>query len=417
MSSISNLELLPDELLLEICKYLLCVDVLLSFDNLNIRFTCMINDYHRYVSLHKASYAQSYKLCTIILPKIGTQIHTLSIDNCYSALQGINFLKYFQNSLSICFPELKKLILISFRPDPLLSFLKILSNLEKLNQIDIRSLFRVPTNQQTEVLLTLLQANNQRLTSVYIDDQSSHLNSIKKHLSNQILCSNIINLKIEISTIYDLSVLFTIIPNVHYLSVSINKKDNLDNINRIFTSNQLKFLTHFLLKSVQRSWYLNDLIILLDKLPSIKYLSLNLCTCDLKLTNGQILKTSLKNTIEQFHYAIHYLPDQSVDYLEILNTWKSICPIVCLHNPVQNDYMFLHTLPYSSFDYLEISSSVAKSILKNDNSYENIRRIHVDCDFTLAEAFPIIAICRRAKHSTIWLHGTDTNNHENQNQG
>jgi hypothetical protein len=75
--------------------------------------------------------------------------------------------------------------------------------------------------------------------------------------------------------------------------------------------------------------------------------------------------------------------------------------------------MFLHTLPYSSFDYLEISSSVAQSILKTENSYRNIQRVHVDCDFTLAEAFPIIGYCQRVKHSIIWLHGTDTNHQEN----
>ncbi|CAF1193292.1 unnamed protein product [Rotaria sordida] len=413
MSFISNFESLPDELLLEICKYLLCVDVLISFDNLNTRITCMISDYYRHVSLHKASYTQSYELCSKILPNIGTQIRTLIIDNCYSALQAIEFPKYFQNSMSICFPELQKIILVSFRPDPLLAFLKILNNLEKLYIIDIRSLFRVPTNQQTEVLLALLQANNNRLTSIYIDDQSSHLNPIKKYLSNQITCPNIIDLKIEISTICDLSILFTIIPNIHYLSVSIHKKDNLDNINRIFTSYTLNFLNKFQLKSVERSWYLNELIILFEKLPSIKYLSLNLRTSDINLINGEILKKCLPNTIEQFHYAIHYLPEQIINYFEIINTWKYICPITCLHNPIQNDYMYLHTLPYTSFNYLEISSSVADSILKNQNSYENIQRIHVDCDFTLAEAFPIIGYCRRAKHIMIWLHETDTHNQNN----
>jgi hypothetical protein len=417
MSYISNLETIPDELLLEICKYLLCVDVLLSFDNLNIRLTCAISDYRRHISLHKASYAQSYKLCTTILPKIGIYTHTLIIDNCYSALQALAFPKYFQNRMSICFPELQKIILVSFRPDPLLGFLKILDNLEKLFIIEIRSLFRVPTNQQTEVLLALLQANNHRVTSIYIDDQSSHLNPIKKHLSNQIRCPNIINLKIEISTVCDLSVLFTIIPNICYLSVSIVKKDNLDNINRIFTSDRLNFLKHFQLKSVERSWNLNEINILLDKFPSIKYLSLNLRTCDLSLTDGGILKQVLVNKIEQFHYAIHYLPEQSINYLQILNRWKYICPITCLYNPIQNDYMFLHTLPYSSFNYLEISSSVASTILKSTNSYDYIQRIHVDCDFTLAEAFPIISYCRRAKHGMIWLHGTNTNKYEGSDTG
>ncbi|CAF2837816.1 unnamed protein product [Rotaria sp. Silwood2] len=84
MTSISNFESLPDELLLEVCKYLLCVDVLFSFDNLNTRMTCMISDYYRHVSLHKASYTQSHELCSKILPNIGAQIKTLIIDNFYS---------------------------------------------------------------------------------------------------------------------------------------------------------------------------------------------------------------------------------------------------------------------------------------------------------------------------------------------
>jgi hypothetical protein len=413
MSYISNLESLPDELLLEICKYLLCVDVLLSFDNLNIRLTCMISDYRRYVSLHKASYAQSYKLYTRILPQIGAQIHTLSIDNCYSALQSICFPKYFHDRMSICFPELQRIILVSFRPDPLLNFLKILTNLNNLFIIEVRSLFRVPNNQQTEVLFALFQANNQRITSIYMDDQSSSLNPIKKYLSNPFICPNIIHLKIEMSTICDVSVLFTIIPNVRSLAISIHKKDNLDNINRVFTSNRLEYLTDFHLKSVERTWYLDELKILFDRLPSIKNLVLNLRTCDPSLTNGEIVKRLLPQQIEQFHYAIHYLPDQLVNHFEIVNSWNSVSPIVCLYNPIQNDYMFLHTLPYSSFDYLEISSSVAQALVKTENTYRNIQRIHVDCDFTLAEAFPIIGCCRRAKHGMIWLHGTDTNHPEN----
>ncbi|CAF0833803.1 unnamed protein product [Adineta ricciae] len=414
MHTIANLESLPDELLLEICKYLLCVDVLLCFDNLNHRFTCLVNDYRRHVSLHKASYAQSFQLCTDILPRIGAQIQTLVIDNCYSALQAIAFPKYFQHSMSTCFPDLKKIILVSFRPDPLFVFLKTLNHLDKLQTIDMRSLFRVPTNQQTEVLLALLQANNSRLTSVLIDDQSSHLNPIKKYLPTHAICSNILHLKIEILTICDLAVLFTIIPNVHTLFVSIHKNDNLDRTNRKFKSETLYHLTHFQLKSIEHSWYLNELRSLLDKLPAVEYLSLNLRTSDVELTSGQILQNYLPNKIKQFHYAIHYLPEQITKCSNILETWESVYPIRCLYDVEQNDYMFLHTIPYLSFDYLEISSSVASAVSKHSNSFENVLRVHVDCDFTLTEAFPIISCCRRAKHSMIWLHGTNRqcNNHE-----
>lgn len=413
MEPISNLESLPDEILLEICKYLLCVDVLLSFDNLNIRMTRMINDYYRHVSLHKASYSQSYEICTRILPKIGEQIYTLIIDNCYSALQAIAFPKYFRKSLSECFPNLQRIVLVSYRPDPLLVLLKILNNLENLHTIDIHSLFRVPPNQQTEVLLALLNANNNRIKSIYIDDQSSHLSLTKKSLSKETVCPNIINLKIEIATICDLSVLLKILPNIQTLSVSIQRKDNVDNIHRVFSVNKLNYLTKFQLKSIERSWCLNELNFLLEKLPSVKYLSLNLRTSDPLLTNGEVLRKSVSTTIEEFHYAIHYLPEVAINYVEILDTWKSVYPITCLFNLMENDYMYLHTIPYTSFDYLEISSSVVESILKNENSYENIQRIHVDCAFKLMEAFPILRYCRRAKHAMIWLHGADMNNQHN----
>lgn len=415
MSSISKLESLPDELLLELCHYLLCVDVLLAFDHLNIRLTRLIRDYYRHVSLHKASFAQFGQLCTDILPRIGTHIQSFVIDNCYSNLQASIFPLYFENRMSSCFPDLKRIILVSFRPDPLLTFLKILTELERLQTIDIRTLFRVPISQQTTVLLALLQANNHRLTSVLIDDQSSHLNPIKKHLPHGTLCSNIIRLKIELLSMSDLAVLFTIIPNVQWLSVSIHKNANGDDRHRTFDSDVLPYLTYFQLKSVEHSWYSAELRSLLEKLPAVEHLALNLRTSDPMLANGESLGALLPSQPKAFHYAIHYLPEQDIKYAEVVDTWKRVCPIICLHNLEQNDYMFLHTLPYSSFDYLEISASVARSTFEHSNSFAKVQRVHVDCELTLTEAFPILNCCPRARHTVIWLHGRP-GNHENHPQ-
>ena len=56
---VKTLETLPDETLLEICKYLLCGDILQSFFGLNSRMTRMITQYCQHVSLHRVSISQS----------------------------------------------------------------------------------------------------------------------------------------------------------------------------------------------------------------------------------------------------------------------------------------------------------------------------------------------------------------------
>lgn len=69
--------MLPDEILLEVCKYLLCSDILFSFNKLNRQMTQMITEYHHYVSLHKTSIRKFEYLCVNILPEIGSQIRSL----------------------------------------------------------------------------------------------------------------------------------------------------------------------------------------------------------------------------------------------------------------------------------------------------------------------------------------------------
>ena len=415
MSSISILETLPDELLLEICKYLLCIDVLLSFDNLNQRFVCLTRDYRRCVSLHKASYKQSFQFCTTILPQIGSYIQTLIIDNCYSSLQAIVFPTYFTHiPMSKCFPCLEKIILISFRPDPLLVLLNILTNLRSLSIIELRSLFGVTLNQQSEILIALFQANNQRIKSIHIDDQSCPLNPIRKYFLAKKQYSNIHHLQIQISTLNDLSFLLQLIPNIQSLNVSITKRRHIDHLNRLFSStNRLNLLRTLQFKSVQHSWTFDELNHLFKHLPTIEHLSLNIRTSDVRLINGQILQNCLSKQIQTFHYAVHYLPEQMLFNVEqIRQTWQMFRPIVCLYNRTENDYMFLHTLPYSSFDSLEVSSTVMNSLM--NYSYTNIQRLHIDCDWKINEIFPIIRCCQYIRYAMIWFHGNLMSTNEQQ---
>ncbi|CAF2655109.1 unnamed protein product [Rotaria sp. Silwood2] len=91
----ATFETLSDEILLEICKYLLCSDILFSFNVLNHRITRMVTQHRHHISLYKISLAQCDYLCVNILPKIGCEVCSLFIDCCFSVLQHDSFIKHF----------------------------------------------------------------------------------------------------------------------------------------------------------------------------------------------------------------------------------------------------------------------------------------------------------------------------------
>jgi hypothetical protein len=70
----SILEILPDEILLEVCKHLLFSDILYSFTGLNYRMTRMIIQYRQHFSFHKTSLSKCDYLCINVLPQIGFEI-------------------------------------------------------------------------------------------------------------------------------------------------------------------------------------------------------------------------------------------------------------------------------------------------------------------------------------------------------
>ncbi|CAF2979909.1 unnamed protein product [Rotaria sp. Silwood2] len=171
----STLETFPDEILLEFCKYLLCTDILISFTGLNYRITQMITQYRRDVSLHKTSLSKSTYLCINILPQIGSQVRSLLIDCCYSVLQDELFIKCFGQKMSITFPKLERISLVSYEDNQLIALLDSLHDLNNLVEIRLYGLFDISETNQSTVVRSLFQANNHRLTTILLDDQSTFL--------------------------------------------------------------------------------------------------------------------------------------------------------------------------------------------------------------------------------------------------
>ncbi|CAF5052563.1 unnamed protein product, partial [Rotaria sp. Silwood1] len=146
-----TLETLPDEILLQICKYLSCADILVSLTGLSYRITQMITQYRHHISLHKTSLSQSDYLCGNIFPQIGSQIRSLLIDCCYSVLQDDLFIKYFANKISITFPQLERISLVAYEDNQLIALLDSLHDLNHFVEIRLYSLYWISQAKQSTV--------------------------------------------------------------------------------------------------------------------------------------------------------------------------------------------------------------------------------------------------------------------------
>jgi hypothetical protein len=200
----STLEMLPDEVLLEACKYLLCSDILHSFVGLNYRITQMISQYRHHVSLHKTSLLTCQYLYINILPQIGSQIRSLFVDCCYAALQDELFFEYFDKRMSTIFPKLERISLKSYEEKQLLVFLNSLYDLDHLKEIYLYSLFPIERSHQPAIIRSLFQANNHRFATIFIDSISSPLS-----FDNSDCYLNVLRLTIKLETAKDLPSLFT----------------------------------------------------------------------------------------------------------------------------------------------------------------------------------------------------------------
>jgi hypothetical protein len=162
----------------------------------------------------------------------------------------------------------------------------------------------------------------------------------------------------------------------------------------------LHYLTNFRLKSTQRLWELEELLIILGHLPNVQSLSVFLSTSDLNLVYGNMLLPLLPAAVQQFNYAIYYFPSPKLDRdNEIVASWPLSLPIACFSG---NNYWFIHTLPWH-LDRMSVLPSFGKTISSERNHKANYDRyvkhleIFSDNNFTLVKSLGVVAQCRRMK--------------------
>ncbi|CAF1266493.1 unnamed protein product, partial [Didymodactylos carnosus] len=177
--------------------------------------------------------------------------------------------------MSTVFPHLEKLSLVELDHNQLAAFLDTLHDLNHLVEIHLYHLSPITEDYRPTILRTLLQANDNQLTSILLDDLSSCLsvNGTDRYL-------NILQLRINMRRVTDLPSLFAAVPSVRYLDVILVEDDDVPGQLGEINVSPLLYLTDFRLKSIRRCWTLEELLILLGSLPIVQEFSLYLSTDD-----------------------------------------------------------------------------------------------------------------------------------------
>lgn len=386
-SGISHLLILPDEMLLEIYKYLLNAHVLYSFYGINERLNRSIAGRFCDILLTDVTFEQLHCLCRWVLPAIGSQVHSLSISNCRSVLQGKVFSQYFSDRLARTFPNLQKLILTCFAADELDAFLNILTGFKNLNQIEIYDLL----TDQSNLFQRIVQTNNNNFSSIKFKTSCSDL------LTSP--CLNISSLTISIRTLDKLIPLLASIPNIRHLHVTI---DQISMMEVSFDQlSPLHNLHHFFLRCYNHFWSLEELGLLFEKIPAVKQLSLQISSQDTRFVNSeQAMFDILPKPIEELNLALRYFYEE-VEEIDQKALLAARFPIICL---IDDDLQqaLLHTIPYR-FHSINISHPMTKGIPSREN-YRNVKKLYDYQGMTLSQTFPVIARCHRIEEISIQLY-------------
>ena len=389
----STLEIFPDELLLEICRYLHSGDVLYAFFGLNSRLNRMITFYHRHVSLHRTFYLQFLEIFRGILPRISSSIRSLVIYELESPL----FYQLFASDHF--YPNLEKLTLVNWTDEKLLVFLDTLHQMKSLEQLLIQALDVTTSVKNIDLLRKILACNDHRLRQVRFDHECDALS-----LTDDPTCfslssppppifPNIIQLDIELRTTTDLYQLMDIVPNLEQLRITF--KHSWIKI----SSSEQRFARLKDFSVYAMSWFSNfeDLKTLIQISSTMETLSLVLVTHDYFMVDRQRICSILPCSIQQFHYSICYQPSDVHERFvpeEILQMWKSI-PIaysICEHDR----RIFLHTIAYQS-NRLSLRALFNQKMSSNNDQliYGKVRHLHVYDTTNLTDTFGIIRQCRQ----------------------
>ena len=394
--TMNTLEQLPDELLLLICRYLSSPDILFSFYGLNSRLSQTISGYCRHVVLAEVPFKRFNYICASILPEIDANICSLVISNQWKGILSKIFLSYFNERMFLAFPCLKRLTLVGFKSQSLLSFLDYLQNLTELFEIIILSLFTdiEDLDELQTVLHRVLIANNNRLNSIILESYAIAIGADNKY--NDISFSSIRKLHVNLKTINDLHRILTTLPQLDYLQTKIDEGSiEFHEENQYIKVPSLKY---FHLQSFSVSWNLDGLASIIQRIPNIEELSIAIeSNSDMRLVDGEKFFSLLSDLpLKKFNYSLEFSNSSySFDHTKILSTWHQFKQeFVCIKSD-DNNTLVLFTLPFT-FSYLILLNILAKKEVFVENYAPQVKDLilcHVSTQ--IVAIFSVIKKCHR----------------------
>jgi hypothetical protein len=310
MSSI--LELLPDEIILDICRYLSPSDILLSFCGLNSRLNRTITDFIRHIHLSSMISHENYLyLLRVSLPSIWSAIQSLAISNHQIPCLTRVFLDTIEQNLPI---NLKRLCLFEVNLEDIYEFinrLMVKPTVEELiivckdsdylkqqvfygHKIAQMLFYHHPTLKSIELRgdiifdishLSFLSLSNTEDSNVGID----HLYPLQR-------------LTIPLRSLNILHLLLIYQPYLEYLDVNLGDAKNSSGYT-ITPFPPLNNLREFHLHSDDAAVNFANVSEVLSYFPHLKSLSLDLTTECRLFFDGEVLQT-LVLSLESFQFSI-----------------------------------------------------------------------------------------------------------------
>ncbi|CAF1282245.1 unnamed protein product [Didymodactylos carnosus] len=211
------LELLPDEILLRILKYLNSFDALYSFMKLNTRFENLLIAHKREINLSEVSYQQFLYYFEHLLPNINEILYAMKLGSKKTPGQLGLFMSKVRTTnqftdietLTIVEPKLNEL---TFLLKEFANRLEYLSTLSLINHTIDDSQYLSYNNLITQQLFTL---NTLQKCSIYTEQFYLNL------LGLQIISTSLVDLELSVHQANDFLHLLNYIPNIENLKITI----------------------------------------------------------------------------------------------------------------------------------------------------------------------------------------------------
>ena len=225
-----SFEQLPDELLLIICSYLTPIEILKSFNDLNVRLNCTIRQYRRHVDFRSLNLREFYLFSKLIRHSFGRDVRSLILSNGVPSVRQLVLFRKQIEPFEQILSNLERLTLIDHSDDELDLFLPLISHLKHLKELKINFI----KNDKETTLCSFLSQMLSKNFSFYEHfpkrrkRDGFHLEKLSLTGTGFLKLSPIYNetirhLTLEIENLEDLIEIFTGFDRLEFLNVNMKE--------------------------------------------------------------------------------------------------------------------------------------------------------------------------------------------------